>query len=356
MIEREYERGLNKKTLSLWRSEDGRGKGRDEGSEAYESYESRMFLENQPEGFLNCRVEYRNGREIYVYRVLGYESLQEYFDKRPLGLSDIEGLFRDIREIFLTLEDYLLSKEYLRLEPENIFYDKELKSFYFSFYPGDYADIGVTLEKLGEFLLQRVDYKDETAMKGVYDFYQNVAAGNYSIPELKRASNVGYKRNEPEIVIFEEEEPKKNGVKKTGLEEGFYGREGSEEEFYDKEGFGKGDLGEEGYEEEVFGKGDLKEEGYEEELYGKKVYEAPDEDRAFKDEGRAGVRGKKKRKGSLSLTLSSIILFVMICIISAGIIYYPDELYELLERREVFAALALTACLCIVIPILRLGK
>ncbi|MCR4740518.1 MAG: DUF6382 domain-containing protein [Lachnospiraceae bacterium] len=172
MIYREIEKKVTGNSLLLRSSENESG------------YEIKMFLENRPEGFLNCTLRYVNGEEFYVYDVTGMESLSEYYEHRTLSIKDIMNIFNDLSAAFSALEEYLLSQEYLRIEPVNIFYDLSGRKYHMCFFPKEKRDLGLTMEELADFMIQRTDYRDEEAIRYAYDFYKGVVSGVYSIPKI----------------------------------------------------------------------------------------------------------------------------------------------------------------------------
>ncbi|MCR5733418.1 MAG: DUF6382 domain-containing protein [Lachnospiraceae bacterium] len=270
-----------------------------------DGYEIRMFLENRPEGFLDCRTQYINGEEYYVYDITGMESLSDHFEHKSMDIEDLRRLFSDLSLSFSSLEEYMLGQEHLRTEPENIFYNMTTGRYFMCFFPKEKRELSESLEELADFIIQKADHRNEDSIKYAYDFYKNIAAGNYQIPKI-----------ESEIPVSS----KLQGAATDSGSTAFLEPADRENESFSDS---------------------------------KDYYRFPEE-KSSEESIRAEKNGPKtSRPVSFSFIFCSLILVCFITLFLTALLYSPDKLTGILEHTWVLISITLTATLCTVIPVLK---
>ncbi|MCR5107144.1 MAG: DUF6382 domain-containing protein [Lachnospiraceae bacterium] len=277
-------------------------------TEGRDGYEVRMYEENEIDGFLKSRVEYRNGEELYVYDISGYENLSDRYGHTSIRINDLKTLFRDISSAFMMTERYILSPEHLRLEPENIYYGSKDKRFYICFYPKEEGELKTTLETLADFIIQNTDYNNEDAIRLAYEFYKNVTMGSFIIPDCSDVKETENKDNES------------INNKNIYKSEAGYCSERAAYREYERER--STDAG------------------------SKSCCEDKDKE----------ISGGEEAKGiGVSLVICGIIMTLITVFLLVAVICSPSEINRLLEKNGVLGGIAIAASLCTVIPLMKLG-
>lgn len=147
-----------------------------------DSYQDRMLLNNKIPYLMETGIRHMNGVSEYYYRIPSGLSLKQLAETRDLSFSDIRLLFDCINCLFKELEEHLLKAEGVYMHPECIVMGKE--KYCFCYYP-ELADMtNNSFETLSEFLIDKVDKKDQDAIELAYGYYQLAGEGNVNPKEL----------------------------------------------------------------------------------------------------------------------------------------------------------------------------
>ena len=137
-----------------------------------DSYQTRMLLENQIQSLLPCKLQKVNGEELFYYGITGCQSLKNLFENRKFDRIELENLFISVLKIMENLDEYLLNRDYLLLQPSCIFRGKENKEYYFVWCPVSEADIEQEFRQLTEYILPKIDHTDKEAVTLGYGIYK----------------------------------------------------------------------------------------------------------------------------------------------------------------------------------------
>lgn len=148
-----------------------------------ESYQEKMFLHANLQGLLTAGLRNLNGEGMYYYDIRSRQPLSVLFEHKLIDHGELHEILVGLSKIFHTLEEHLLSVQYLVLKPECIYMNPEGTAVSFCFYPGYEKDCKDSFLELSEFLLQRVDHSDDAAKELVYRYDASIAKGDYN-PEL----------------------------------------------------------------------------------------------------------------------------------------------------------------------------
>ncbi len=151
-----------------------------------ESYVEQMLLCNQGEGRLEFSKQEKDGEEYYCYKVTGKKALNSIYAVMPIGERQIR---RILGQLFSALEngrEYLLCEDDFVFSPNYIFATLPQMDLEFCYVPGYGVPLREQLERLFEYLLNRVDYEDKVAVNLLYDCYMFCMKEKGGLLEIKR--------------------------------------------------------------------------------------------------------------------------------------------------------------------------
>jgi len=138
-------------------------------------YKWKMLTQNKIPGLLECKVRYIEDKSYYSYEITSKKSLeQEYADKK-MHFDDLVDLFYGIHRNMCRSNEYLLENKDFWLYPQYIFKDLETEELFCLCYPQKEQKNGTKQEQyraLADFILDKIDHKDEHAVNIAYHFYK----------------------------------------------------------------------------------------------------------------------------------------------------------------------------------------
>ena len=159
MLEARYKRDMNSNYLIL-------------GCEEKPTYELNMICNNKIKGLLDCRRYLFNGQTELHYNITSKQPLNRIYLKKELTAEDVRKILLSIRLLMDELKKYLLSFECILFDAEYCYCNPETKQSEWIFYPQRKSES--SMGKLAEFLIDRVDHGERTAVDMVYHFYKLV--------------------------------------------------------------------------------------------------------------------------------------------------------------------------------------
>ena len=109
---------------------------------------------------------------------------------------EMKQLIVDLLSAIENLEKYMLDGNKILLQPEYIFRDRQL--YYFCYYPAHQENAKEAFHQLMEFLVVKVDERDDKGVRFAYTFHKATMDEHYSIAEILQ-------RFEPEVTYNQEE-------------------------------------------------------------------------------------------------------------------------------------------------------
>ena len=94
-------------------------------------------------------------------------------------------MFISVLKIMENLDEYLLNRDYLLLQPSCIFRGKENKEYYFVWCPVSEADIEQEFRQLTEYILPKIDHTDKEAVTLGYGIYKESTESGMRMDILK---------------------------------------------------------------------------------------------------------------------------------------------------------------------------
>lgn len=171
MLEARYKKDMNSNYLIL-------------GCEEKATYELNMICNNKIKGLLDCRRYLFNGQTELHYNITSKQPLSRVYLKKELTAEDVRKILLSIRLLMDELKKYLLSFECILFDAEYCYCNPETKQSEWIFYPQRKSES--SMGKLAEFLIDRVDHGERTAVDMVYHFYKLVRNDMLTKTELDK--------------------------------------------------------------------------------------------------------------------------------------------------------------------------
>ena len=128
-----------------------------------EDYQIRMLQANRLEGVLPVRGRGMNGSSFYDYDVSGKISVKAMYERSEITSKDIKIFLSRLKETIKKVEEHLLNKDCILLNPEYNFYEEE--KYYFCYYPISKESLWKSFHSLTEFLVKHTDPKDKQCVE-----------------------------------------------------------------------------------------------------------------------------------------------------------------------------------------------
>lgn len=169
------------------------------GEEPKLPYQINMIRYNKISGLLPIQFFIEDGEYRYFYDVSGKESLAEKMKQKKYSIMEIRTIMSDLYQCVQQMEEYLLDTNYLILEPEYMFSEKNTLDIQFCFYQDKVNSFEKSLEGLFEYFMNRLDYQDEKTVLLAYGLYQKSREEHISLSELmKQFCDVQSTASEPQ--------------------------------------------------------------------------------------------------------------------------------------------------------------
>lgn len=136
------------------------------------AFQIRMIVKNQPEGFLKCSIHMLDNRPLLYYDITSRQSLRSLYAFVPIPGNILRLLYEAALRAVEVLESYLLDTSGLILDPEMIYLDLGKEEVYFCYLPGYQEAVAEGFRKLTEYLLQRLDHTQQSAVVLGYGVYR----------------------------------------------------------------------------------------------------------------------------------------------------------------------------------------
>lgn len=134
-------------------------------------YISEMLIRNHIAGFVQPSLRSKNAESVIVYPVTGLVPLTQLVEIKKLSAAGVEALLRSFVRVIHSMDDYLLPIDRLVVEPEHIYQNYGKKSEFLWIYGGEETR-GRYIINLFEFLLDKMDERDDRAVNLIYTLYQ----------------------------------------------------------------------------------------------------------------------------------------------------------------------------------------
>lgn len=155
-----------------------------EGENQENSYEVRMMAGNVIEGLMRFRMKLVDDSCQYCYEITSKQPLSRLLENKSLTTREIRQLFLEMSRTLNRMEEYLLKEDQILLQPDYIYVEPELFAVEFCLIPGRKGSFPAELCKLLEYLLGKVDYRDNECVVMTYGMYRESLKDNYGMEDL----------------------------------------------------------------------------------------------------------------------------------------------------------------------------
>ena len=126
-------------------------------------------------GLLSCNLRYINGSAYLYYDITSKQNIAQVYGKRLITRQWVKDFAWSMQQIRDELARFLLDEQNILWYPQQIYQELESNVFSFLYMPYYAGDNG--LEKLLEFVIERMDYEDERLVECVYKMYEQFEKG-----------------------------------------------------------------------------------------------------------------------------------------------------------------------------------
>lgn len=167
-----------------------------------EDFRKRMVLENRISHLLPMEKRMINGKTAYYYEINQMQSLESMYEQKEMTREELKKLLKGCVSLFQNLEEYLLEGEQILLEPAYIYLQEETKEPYFVYAVSYEKDVRESFVQLTDYLLTKIDHTEEKAVMLGYQVYRYTRGTNFvlnGIAELLEKQAAEKTQKEPEI-------------------------------------------------------------------------------------------------------------------------------------------------------------
>lgn len=158
------------------------------GKEASMGYAERMITENTIPGLLPCSSMRMDDGLQLCYEITDLVPLDDWMNGRKLRAGELLTLLENLCLSLEGMEEYLLEAAHLLLEPEFIYTDREIKRIYFCYVPEKEQSMQDAFRVLTEYLLPRLDHRDNQAVTLGYGIYRYSMEEEFGTDSLRRTA------------------------------------------------------------------------------------------------------------------------------------------------------------------------
>ena len=147
--------------------------------------DERLILKKKLPGLIPVERCFMDGRGEYWYQITGKQSLDTYCRLQDVSVAFIEQVILSVCSEIEILEWNLLDINCLQLEPELVYISNQTQEVLFCVYPENTQDISLGFQQLMEYLLTRIDHKDEEMVRLGYGIYEKTLREGYNILDIR---------------------------------------------------------------------------------------------------------------------------------------------------------------------------
>lgn len=204
------------------------------------TYQVRMILSNDIGGLLHCSIRGVDGHTLYCYDITSMQSLKNVYECKNVQADFLIHLYEQILQVLELMEQFLLNFKDLILLPELIYITPE-DDINLCFLPGYDNDIQKELRKLMEYLLPKIDHKDQKAVTAGYGLYRVITEEHCDIAELRSALHL--QKNSiapPEALSNDPVDQEPENLEREKILDDFFSSSDEEEDNSDEKALGVG--------------------------------------------------------------------------------------------------------------------
>ncbi len=148
-------------------------------------FDEKMLLRRKIQGLLAMEKCFLDRGGQYWYDISGKQSLETYCRIRNIGIEFVEHMIESICNEVEILDRNLINADCLLLGADQIFVTNQNQEVVFAAYPREKVSISVQFQQLMEYLLTKIDHKDQEAVQMAYGLYEKTLDEGYNIMDVR---------------------------------------------------------------------------------------------------------------------------------------------------------------------------
>lgn len=151
---------------------------------SYADYQIKMLTCNRIPGLLDIKVIMENGKPEYWYDITGLQPFAGKAGQDKVTWDMLCMLIRNICDMKMALEKYLLDADDLVYRENYLFRDRKTEKLMFCYVPGLKGEQENGLLTMMEGILERLDHSDPRTVRAAYEIYEACASGEAGVEKL----------------------------------------------------------------------------------------------------------------------------------------------------------------------------
>ena len=174
-MEIEYKRELTKSYMCVKTDQD------------FLPFEKEILTRNSISGILPVNTTFADAATVCWYDITGMQAFDHALEMEMMNSQMLTQFLVSLCGTLERLESFLLDPRHLWFSRESIFKNNRDGSFWFCYCPEGKENITEGFQKLMEYLLTKIDHKDQWAVKMAYHIYDQVIKEGYSLIAIRES-------------------------------------------------------------------------------------------------------------------------------------------------------------------------
>lgn len=150
-----------------------------------QNYKNKMLSQYSIPGLLGIDIKSINNMELYYYDITNLKTLEEAYGTRVFHFHDMKDLLDRIFDAIDNSREYFLEQDDFILHPEGLYMKENTDSLKLCYYPGYRESIVGQFSLLFEYIMNKADYKEESAVLLIYALYKESREKNTTLYRLR---------------------------------------------------------------------------------------------------------------------------------------------------------------------------
>ena len=174
-MEIEYKRELTKSYMCVKTDQD------------FLPFEKEILTRSSISGILPVNTTFADAATVCWYDITGMQAFDHALETEMMDNQMLTQFLVSLCGTLERLESFLLDPGHLWFSRESIFKNNRDGSFWFCYCPEGKENITEGFQKLMEYLLTKIDHKDQRAVKMAYHIYDQVIKEGYSLIAIRES-------------------------------------------------------------------------------------------------------------------------------------------------------------------------
>ncbi len=135
------------------------------------NYTAKMLMSNSVSGILQTELRHLDSLDLYYYDITAKKALKNIYEGKSIDYETTKRIIKDVLEIIENSEEYLLVEHDFIISPDFIFMDNN-NEIGLCYLPGLSNNILEQLSYFFEYIMNKIDYKDESVVRLIYALYK----------------------------------------------------------------------------------------------------------------------------------------------------------------------------------------